>query len=315
MLTADAAGSVARRFGLGSGAALSDRPVARGELGQVWRLTTVDGTWAVKEPFEPQQDLEAETMAAYHDAVVAAGVPAPAIVRSTTGAILADVDGAQVRVYPWVELHDADTDLDTTDLGTLVAAIHGVRRATSDPADAWYTEPVGADRWDDLVARLGDRGAPHADRLAELRDELVAVEALLAPPEDLQICHRDLWADNVRATASGGLCVIDWENCGPADPGQELAMVLFEYARSDARRARPLHDAYTGAGGPGRVVDRGSFSMAIGALHHIGEQSCEQWLAAATDAERARAEGRIEEFLGEPLTRALVDDLLAAVGS
>jgi thiamine kinase-like enzyme len=39
---------------------------------------------------------------------------------------------------------------------------------------------------------------------------------------DLQVCHCDLWADNVVGTPTGGVCVIDRENCGPADPSQEL---------------------------------------------------------------------------------------------
>jgi len=30
----------------------------------------------------------------------------------------------------------------------------------------------------------------------------------------------------VLPTADGGVCVIDWENSGPADPSQELGCVL-----------------------------------------------------------------------------------------
>ena len=41
----------------------------------------------------------------------------------------------------------------------------------------WYTDPVGAAAWDDLVAQLDAAGAPFADRLAGQRDELVALEA------------------------------------------------------------------------------------------------------------------------------------------
>ena len=62
----------------------------------------------------------------------------------------------------------------------------------------------------------------------------------------LQTCHRDLWADNVLPTADGGVCVIDWENSGPADPSQELGCVLFEFARGDlgpSPRAQPAPTA------------------------------------------------------------------------
>ena len=49
--------SVADAFGLGRAGALSE-PVARGELGQVRRLVTDRGTWAVKESLEELADEE-----------------------------------------------------------------------------------------------------------------------------------------------------------------------------------------------------------------------------------------------------------------
>ena len=93
-------------------------------------------------------------------------------------------------------------------------------------------------------------GAPFAGRLSYLRDGLVALEAWIEPPQVLAACHRDLWADNLLGMAEGGVCVIDWENSGPADPSQELGYVLFEFARSDPGRARDLVAAGRRAGGP-----------------------------------------------------------------
>ena len=81
-----------------------------------------------------------------------------------------------------------------------------------------YHEPVGADRWDRLVEQLLEAGAPFAGRLADLRDELVALESWIEPPQMLQSCHRDLWADNVLPTADGGICVID-NRLGEQHPG------------------------------------------------------------------------------------------------
>ena len=51
---------------------------------------------------------------------------------------------------------------------------------------------------------------------------------LLVAPENLQNCHRDLVADNVLPMGPGGVCVIDWENCGLEDPSHELAVVIFD---------------------------------------------------------------------------------------
>jgi aminoglycoside phosphotransferase (APT) family kinase protein len=137
----------------------------------------------------------------------------------------------------------------------------------------------------------------------------------LEPPGELITCHRDLWADNVRATPGGSLAVIDWENGGLADPSQELALVLFEYADGDPRRARALVGAYRDAGGPGRIVGRGTFSMTIAQLGHIAEWALERWLEAEGAAERERLEALVGEVLGRPLTIDAIDRLVEAVAS
>ena len=128
----------------------------------------------------------------------------------------------RVRVYEWVDLGRRDPWLDPATVGRLVASIHRVRYLGQNPVDPWYTDPVGADTWDDIVSRLAAAGAVFAEPLAEMRDELVALEALLEWPANLQTCHRDLFADNILRTPAGSLSVIDWENSGLADPGQEL---------------------------------------------------------------------------------------------
>ena len=81
--------------------------------------------------------------------------------------------------------------------------------------------------------------------------ELLRLETLLEPPTNLQSCHRDLWADNMLPTPTGGLCVIDWENCGLADPAQELPMAMIDFGLGDQRRIAELYLAYLDAGGPG----------------------------------------------------------------
>jgi Ser/Thr protein kinase RdoA (MazF antagonist) len=301
---------VAARFGLGGEAVLTG-PVARGELGQVWRIETAVGRWAVKEPFEPPSADETVDDAVYQEAVRASGVSLPAVVRSVDGGVLADLGTAVVRVYDWVDLLPLDRRLDPVDVGHLVASIHRVRHNGRSPVRPWYTEPVGARRWDELATELAAAGAPFADTLAAHKDELVAVEQLLEPASDLQTCHRDLFADNILRTATGPLCVIDWENSGLADPSQELAVVLVEFACGDAERARRLYHAYVEAGGPGRIERPGNFSMAIAQLGHLGELACRRWLDPTYD--RARSAMRVQEFLGEPMTRQLIDGFLAAI--
>jgi hypothetical protein len=109
--------------------------------------------------------------------------------------------------------------------------------------------------------------------------------------------------------------VIDWENGGLADPSQELALVLFEFAGEDDERARTLCAAYVDAGGPGRIRDRGTFSMVIAQLGHIGEWALERWLEASHEPERERLSALVNEVLTRPLTMAGIDRLLGAVAT
>jgi aminoglycoside phosphotransferase (APT) family kinase protein len=296
-----------------SWSATLEGPVARGEQGQVWRLTTPEGIWAVKEPFEPPDIEEAEWCAHFQEAAVLAGVPAPRVVRNTDDGVVADVGTAQVLLYEWVDLGARTTDLDAALIGRLTAALHQVEVEGSNPEHWWYADPVGPEGWDQLVAKVASAGAPFADVLAAYRPELVAMEELIAPAESLRCCHRDLWSDNVLPAASGGVCVIDWENAGLAEPAQELALLVFEFWRGDASRAATLLRSYASAGGSARLDRPERFSMVVAQLGHIGQAACQQWLDAGSPAERERAEGRVEEFLApNRLDRATIDALLAA---
>ncbi|TDD64006.1 aminoglycoside phosphotransferase family protein [Jiangella aurantiaca] len=312
------AATIADRFDLGARATLSEGPVARGKQGAVWRLTTTDGRWAVKVPFRHEDEDALAPAAAFQEAAVAAGVPAPRIRRTTDGDLFAVVGGVRLRVYEWFDLGDPDPLLDPELVGAAVAASHCV--ADAEPAapftapDRWYLDPVGATRWDVLLTELDAAGAPFAGDLAALRDELVELESWLTPPATPRTCHRDLVADNLVPTAAGGVCIIDWENSGPAGPAQELAVVLFEYARTDPGRARALVAAYEDAGGPARITGRGDFSMLIAQLGHITELAATDWLRPNDRSPgRPHAEAWIREVLDDPHTRERLDLLLAAI--
>jgi Ser/Thr protein kinase RdoA (MazF antagonist) len=312
VLSADRAAEVARIFGLGPDPRLTGT-VERGEQGQIWQLETGRGMWAVKLAFGELEEADGED-AAFQEAALAAGIPAPAVLRTGAGEVLAEVGGAHVRVYGWEDVRPADRTLDPGRVGRLLARMHLVGFEGRRGEHPWYTEPVGPAAWDGLIAELRDAGAPFAADMAAIRDDLVGAEGILEPARELRTCHRDLWADNLRATAAGGLCVIDWDNCGLADPGHELACALFEFGLGDPDRAGELYRQYIGAGGPGRVERRGSFSMAVAQLGHITQLSCRAWLdAARSEEERRRQVGRVAECTGEPLTLRIVDAILDAV--
>ena len=134
MLDPHEADTIADLYGLGSDPVLSG-PVARGEVGQVWRLTTSRGSWAVKEPFEPPPPAEVDD-----------DVSMPSVVRTQAGDVLADLGSAVVRVYGWVDLLERDPWLDPATVGRIVASIHRVNYHGENPVDPWYTDPIGGGR-------------------------------------------------------------------------------------------------------------------------------------------------------------------------
>ena len=306
--------SILAAFDLGPWGRLSNGPVASGRFGSIWRLDTERGRWAAKQVGDiPDEDLAEQLEgAAFQEAALAAGVPTPALRRTRAGELIADCGGVRVRLHAWVDLHDPDPGLDPQGVGRLVAGLHRIDFAGTIGLDPWYTEPVGAERWTELVSVLRARHAPFADELDALLPELVAMEAYLGgPPRDLRTCHRDLWADNVRASRDGGLCVFDFDDAGLADPSQELALILVEYC-ADPARARTVRAAYEEAGGPGRVEDPTDFAMPIAQLSHIVAEACRRWLAATTDDQRSDNEGWVREFIDRPLTRTVIEALLVA---
>jgi thiamine kinase-like enzyme len=307
--------AIAAAFGLaraGEAVGLSG-PVARGQLGRIWRLEVGDRSFAVKEWYAGQRVEEVGRDADFVDAARSLGVRTPEVLQTADGRVAADVDGTVVRVFEWVDLRPRTRSLDPAAVGRTVALLHRAGPPTEEPVDNWFATGAGEQSWRDLARRVSDEGAPFAGELRALVDDLVAVETVIEPHEAPIVCHRDLWADNLLATTDGEVCVIDFENLGPADPNQELAMVLFEFGADDPSRARMLHDAYRAAGGPGRVTRRGHFSMLVAEQAHIGQLACSRWVGAEEGPERDRLAEWFLEIPEDPVTLARIDRVLAAV--
>ena len=318
---------VVAAFELGDGT-LSAGPVARGRLSEIWRLDAATGTWAVKTRATDGSgsEDEVEATAMFHEAAVAAGLPAPAVRRTRDGRVLVELAESRVAVLEWVDMAEPDPGLDPVAVGSLLAGLHGMRARFSGPAGSalavrsWFHAPVGAPRWDAVIGRAVDRDAPFAADLAVHRDELVGLEARFAAPGRLLWCHRDLFADNVRAVPGGGVVVFDFDNSGPCDPSWELAFVLTEYATEPApahavvnrARARALWEAYRSAGGPGRLTGPGDFTIVAAMLGHIAELAATRWLEATDEAQRSDAAAWVAELTDRPLTRQVADQLLDA---
>ncbi len=301
-------------FGLGTTGQLSAGPVAEGRVGSIWRLDTDLGSWVVKPvpgDLRPEALAALEDTTAFQEAALRDGVPTPAVRRTRAGDVVGDLGDVRVTVLSWVDLLGPNRALEPVALGRLLARLHRVEYAGTLGLHPWYSEPVGAATWRELVGELQRRRAPFADEIEALAPELVGLESLLGrPPRDVRTSHRDLWADNLRATPGGGLRLIDFDDAGLADPSQELALILVEFADPDPTRARVIREAYAEAGGPGRILGPTDFAMPVAALCHIVETGCRQWLAASTDDDRDDNEAWVREFLERPLTREAIERLL-----
>lgn len=289
-------------------------PTGRGQLGFVFRLATSTGAWAVKRLTHPQREAEVREDVVFVAAARAAGVPTPPMLTTRDGAVLLDLPDGQVRVTQWVDLSNVDRQLDAAKIGAAVGALHRIPFRGRRGEDPWYRQPIGAKRWDELVASLTVERAPFAADLAALRDEFVALEQILTDPDDLRTCHRDLFPENLRGTSDGAVCIIDWDGHGLAGASQELAFVLWGFNGLRAGRAETIAASYAESGGPGRVREPGDFTMLIATLGHINERACTRWLQLRPgDPERERMAALFGETVDDPLSRSVIADLLDAV--
>ncbi len=304
------AAQVSDRFDLGPDARPEVEAV-RGEQGQVRRLVTGRGTFAVKESFDAVDAEEAQRTASFQVACHDAGVPCPRPLPDRDGRFLTLLDDVPVRVQTWVDVADADPSIDPALVGAAVARLHRVVGPATEPPHWWGTEAVGRTEWRALVKAAKGAGAPFAPRLESLVPRLLAMEELLTPMDPVQWCHLDLWADNVRSTPEGSVCIVDFDNAGPGDPTRELAMVLFEFARTSADRVHRLVTAYDAAGGPGRVTRPEDFGLTIAQLHHICRYQVLGWLEARDPEARARAHAGVREFVDDPFLPDDVQRLVA----
>ncbi len=262
---------LATAFALGRPVAMTRR--ARGALGAVWELRTRAGgrdrVTAVKELFAEEPTPEqAEREVAFAAACRAAGVPSPAPVRSVGGGLLVDLDGVTWRGYEWVPGVPADWEDGPTLLwlGRQAATLHRVGAPAPVGEDArWYSR-VDHD-WGALVGGYRAAGLPHAGRVAERLDDLVATSAFVDSVEDGPAlwCHRDLNATNVLVSGAGRV-LVDWDNAGPLDPVRDLASV-FMHVLGDHDLLPRIHDGYVAAGGPARVT--GPESLVTGAAIYL----------------------------------------------
>jgi Ser/Thr protein kinase RdoA (MazF antagonist) len=294
----------------------------RGALGQIWRLDIGSARYALKEIFnQPPSEAVVEAELEFARRAAQVGVRLPASHPDREGRhLLAGPGGTWLRLYDWVDLRPVELTAQATprELGALLARLHRCAPAAAiepggGPPDPWYCRVPAAHEWEEAAASDATWAARLADRLTTLPELCAAVAP--ADPAELVLCHRDLHPENVLADPTGALVVIDWDNLGPAAPGQELARALFDWfcddSTTDLDAMRGMYEAYVREGGPGRITKPADFSMLLTSrLNFLLLQTGIAIDPRAEPRHRDWAEREIDEALGIlPTPQQLVDVL------
>ena len=140
----------------------------------------------------------------------------------------------------------------------------------------------------------------------------LGLQRLFRAPRGGQLCHRDLWPDNLKATGRG-LCVIDWDNAGPAEATQELVMVIVGFWQGNPHRARHVYDAYRHAGGPGRIVEPSDFTMVLAQFGHFAAAAARRWMEPASPERKDSYEAWFREGWDQPFGMTEISEILHAL--
>ena len=312
MLTAATAQDVADAYGLEGSATLTG-PVARGQLGQVWRLDTEAGTHAVKEWFATPDLAAMSRDADLVAAALAEGVVTPRIVHTTTGAVATTVADTAVRVFEWVDLRGPMRGLDPAAVGATLAALHRAGPPTDEPVDNWFATASESSAGVSCTS-----GSSTSRRPSPGTSVPSSTSSSPSSPSSSRTSRPS------SATATCGPTTCSPPRTGGSASSTSRTSARPTRARSSrwcssssattTRRERDcIHTAYRDAGGPGRVTRRGHFTMLVAEQAHIGQLACSRWVGASSESERERLATWFLEIPDDPVTLPRIDRVLAAV--
>lgn len=253
-LKASEASALAEVFGLGA-VEREATHAARGAMGEVFRVDTSNGPFALKRLFDgPTGDeaLNVQFQFAAADAGVALAMP----VLAAGDTVVANIDDQWWRAYQWIEgthvPNDGPAPLEVAiKLSGHLGRLHAMRFDMGPEVDGWF---LGAsDEELDTALETAERCGVDVSGARRALPGLAKVSRMpvLAAPSG---CHNDPDRPNVFVDGNGGPVLIDWDNAGACYPDGEFAGALWHWAveGNEARQAgaiAAMTEAYRNAGG------------------------------------------------------------------
>lgn len=284
----------------------SPRFVARGAMGEIFRVDTDQGTWAVKALFEWDPTSARPPDVDVQVAAIDAGIAMPHPVLSEDGDAVIAIDDARFRVYEWVDL-DQPAPVPASPhharrAGEILGVIHNLNVESVGDVDDWYLTPPDRGRWVDLIAASRAAGEDWANQLHDhvgMLDDM-ALFAAAAAHQPPRMCHRDFNPSNVLPDRNGQLVTLDWENAGPLEPAAEIASSLIDWSTSpgviDPETARVFLGGYNALANKPVALTTGSFAVAVATFLNFLAVMCDQ--ALHDPAHRDFARSNVHKMLG-----------------
>ncbi len=195
----------------------------------LWRCTTSDGTWAIKEvgrelSLDPEDTLALE-LAAYDG-----GVPMPRPVPTRAGRCFTALQGRRYRCHEWIHgtslcWHAVKSE-EAAVAGGVLARLHALHLPWSSRLMPQRPSP-GTDRWHAIAEQARYRNQELAERVGNAFPAINHLEALAYETwstDGMVGSHRDLTPTNImRVDAPRRYMLVDWDTAGPVVPRQEVA--------------------------------------------------------------------------------------------
>lgn len=276
-----------------------------GVSGEVFKVATTTGEWAVKRLFQEPVLAGLEVQVRLQDAARAAGVASPRPMRTANRRLVATVRGTHWLASDWTDVSRDPATLVQPDqlamVGDILATLHDLRLEPPHGVTPWLTTPPNAAEWAELRTLSRESDPPWESGFEDIYPELVRLATFAGSVrhERAVLSHCDLGPANF-GTTDNHLVVFDWERAGAIPPAQELGYVLTHWTELGDPTAivPPIVSGYQSRSSAPIAIGPDMFAFAANAF-----------LNFLRSAIRGANDRRVVRLLHDPMTLDSVETL------